>query len=212
MVASPSLDESPAAPLLYWRKFGHGHCQTTIERESEFSYFPFDHLGDMAISHQAFTDYRQNSSNLLGSHVFWQAFRVSQTIFIIDQYFDVLCLQRIRMESTMAVKSNDGPRTQFITIFTNETINNNNFDQQTSSASGMPNHIIVYNFTDAGLNVSSEKKAVIHDRIALLDDQIWHCGATIAGMHPGVNALSGGWPDKEKRMHKFFEHLVSKAK
>lgn len=212
MIAAASLGEAHAAPRLYWRKFNHGHCQTTVERESEFTSFPFDHLGEIAQSHQAFTNYRQNSNNLLGSHAFWQAFRASQTIFIIDQYFDALCLQRIRKESTMAVKSYDGPKTQFITIFTNETIKNIDNGEQINSDYDMSSHITVYNFTDAGLNAPSDKKAGIHDRIALLDDQIWHCGATIAGMHPGVNALSGGWPDKGERMYKFFVHLASNSK
>ena len=33
----------------------------------------------------------------------------------------------------------------------------------------------------------------LHDRFAVVDDALWHFGATVGGGHPGVNAASGPW-------------------
>lgn len=33
----------------------------------------------------------------------------------------------------------------------------------------------------------------VHDRFAIIDDELWHFGATVGGFHPRVNAASRGW-------------------
>jgi len=45
----------------------------------------------------------------------------------------------------------------------------------------------------------------IHDRFAVIDDELWHFGATVGGFHPSVNAASRGWPAEATGATKFFE-------
>lgn len=33
----------------------------------------------------------------------------------------------------------------------------------------------------------------IHDRFAIIDNELWHFGATVGGFHRDVNAVSRGW-------------------
>ena len=33
----------------------------------------------------------------------------------------------------------------------------------------------------------------VHDRFAIVDDELWHFGATVGGFHHGVNAATRGW-------------------
>lgn len=33
----------------------------------------------------------------------------------------------------------------------------------------------------------------VHDRFAVVDDELWHFGATVGGLHHGVNAATRGW-------------------
>ncbi|MNP36873.1 hypothetical protein D3C76_1302900 [compost metagenome] len=33
----------------------------------------------------------------------------------------------------------------------------------------------------------------IHDRFAIIDNELWHFGATVGGLHRDVNAASRGW-------------------
>ncbi|MBS1972641.1 MAG: hypothetical protein JSU04_20200 [Bdellovibrionales bacterium] len=48
----------------------------------------------------------------------------------------------------------------------------------------------------------------IHDRFALLDNELWHFGSTVGGGYPGVGAATRGW-DSEKFV-KIFKNLWEK--
>ncbi|HIE4140448.1 hypothetical protein NJG17_20770 [Stenotrophomonas maltophilia] len=39
----------------------------------------------------------------------------------------------------------------------------------------------------------TEKFDLIHDRFAIIDEELWHFGATVGGFHNHVNAASRGW-------------------
>jgi hypothetical protein len=44
----------------------------------------------------------------------------------------------------------------------------------------------------------------IHDRFAIIDEELWHFGATVGGFHRDVNAASRGWSaDAHKAVHFF---------
>ena len=45
----------------------------------------------------------------------------------------------------------------------------------------------------------------IHDRFAIIDNELWHFGATVGGLHPGLNAASRGWPADKHGAITFFE-------
>ena len=45
----------------------------------------------------------------------------------------------------------------------------------------------------------------VHDRFAIVDDELWHFGATVGGLHPDVSAASRGWSAREHRAVEFFE-------
>ena len=36
---------------------------------------------------------------------------------------------------------------------------------------------------------------MVHDRFALVDDDLWHWGASVGGLHRGIHAVSHGWSD-----------------
>ncbi|EIU7148983.1 TPA: hypothetical protein ACXOGI_003892 [Pseudomonas aeruginosa] len=44
----------------------------------------------------------------------------------------------------------------------------------------------------------------IHDRFAIIDDELWHFGATVGGFHRDVNAASRGWDANTHRALDFF--------
>ena len=59
-------------------------------------------------------------------------------------------------------------------------------------------------------SLDSNKFPYIHDRFALIDGELWHCGATVGGVHPGLNALSRGWNGCENRFLEFFQEIWEK--
>jgi hypothetical protein len=46
-----------------------------------------------------------------------------------------------------------------------------------------------------------------HDRFAIVDDELWHFGATVGGAHPSVNAFSRGWSASVTKAEEHFDHL-----
>jgi hypothetical protein len=70
--------------------------------------------------------------------------------------------------------------------------------------SGTPPQIKIY------LNFNKSSKAPdVHDRFAVIDDVLWHCGATVAGLHNAINAMSFGWCARQTRAEEFFLRLCS---
>jgi hypothetical protein len=47
----------------------------------------------------------------------------------------------------------------------------------------------------------------IHDRFAIIDDVLWHCGATVGGLHNAINAMTFGWSANTTNAIAFFERL-----
>lgn len=45
----------------------------------------------------------------------------------------------------------------------------------------------------------------IHDRFAIIDDELWHFGGTVGGFHASVSAASRGWRASDHRAIEFFE-------
>ncbi|MCT8876779.1 hypothetical protein [Shewanella xiamenensis] len=45
----------------------------------------------------------------------------------------------------------------------------------------------------------------IHDRFAIIDEELWHFGATVGGFHRDVNAASRGWSADAHKAVQFFE-------
>lgn len=52
----------------------------------------------------------------------------------------------------------------------------------------------------------------IHDRFAIVDDELWHFGATVGGFHSSVNAASRGWCAIESGAIEFFEMVWDRCK
>ena len=45
----------------------------------------------------------------------------------------------------------------------------------------------------------------VHDRFAIVDNELWHFGATVGGLHNLVNAATRGWNADEHGAVRFFE-------
>jgi hypothetical protein len=46
----------------------------------------------------------------------------------------------------------------------------------------------------------------LHDRFAIIDDELWHFGATVGGLHSLMNAATRGWSADDHDALKFFEN------
>ena len=49
----------------------------------------------------------------------------------------------------------------------------------------------------------------LHDRFAIVDDDLWHFGSTVGGGYRGLTAASGPWSASDTRAAEFFEECWS---
>ncbi|WP_274630121.1 hypothetical protein [Arvimicrobium flavum] len=61
------------------------------------------------------------------------------------------------------------------------------------------------------LRVGRASARLPHDRFALIDDELWHCGANVGGTHHEINAYSYGWPAHDTGAVDYFERLWNAA-
>lgn len=77
-------------------------------------------------------------------------------------------------------------------------------DLQKKSAGGPPPRIQIL------LNLRKDQLRDLpdmHDRFAIIDGVLWHCGATIGGLHRAINAMSFGWSAHKTKAIIFFDRL-----
>lgn len=56
-------------------------------------------------------------------------------------------------------------------------------------------------------HLSTRSCGFIHDRFAIIDDELWHFGGTVGGLHAQVSAASRGWRAAEHDAIEFFEEI-----
>jgi phosphatidylserine/phosphatidylglycerophosphate/cardiolipin synthase-like enzyme len=44
----------------------------------------------------------------------------------------------------------------------------------------------------------------VHDRFAIVDDELWHFGATVGGLHEALSAVTRGWDSDQHDALRFF--------
>jgi hypothetical protein len=57
------------------------------------------------------------------------------------------------------------------------------------------------------IGLSNEKYPYLHDRFAIVDQELWHFGATVGGGHPSLNAASRGWDADKTGAIAFFKNV-----
>lgn len=124
-----------------------------------------------------------------------------ETVYIVDKFFDVEEFDRIML----ALKNAEGCPLRRLFI-----ICDSNYDAiRKRIAENEKNGMIV----SVEISVSSMKNAGkryfdIHDRFALLDDEIWHFGWTVCGVGHTLNAYSRGWTDRNGKFKEYLDKIV----
>jgi hypothetical protein len=146
---------------------------------------------------QSYSIFKKHEDLLLGCREFWTSFLDSMDIYIIDKHFEIEHLNKM------------------INLIIN---NESNQDFQ-------PKNIVILSYQATTLDSVYQKRANtiksqfkfswpkkysehFHDRFVLMDKEIWHCGATIGGMHNSINALTRGWIDNGDFLKNFIENII----
>ena len=58
--------------------------------------------------------------------------------------------------------------------------------------------------------LSTDRFPFLHDRFAIIDEGLWHFGATVGGGYPRLTAVSGPWSARATRAIDFFQECWSR--
>lgn len=143
----------------------------------------------------------RNSRLLRINSLFLKEVIQCDTVYIVDKYFDVEEFDRIMH---VLQNANGCPLRQLYIIC------DSNYDAiRRRIAENETNGFIV----NVEITVSSMKNAgkryfEIHDRFALLDEEIWHFGWTVCGVGHTLNAYSRGWNDRNGKFKDYLNKIV----
>jgi hypothetical protein len=145
--------------------------------------------------------YRDSDEGRLASVEFRSALREARRLLIMDQHFDrrdghnPLC-QLLDTKSLAEVK---------ILTKASSTVDVSGMRDELFEllSVALPNHVT----PDVQWRCGDFSGFSLHDRFAIVDDELWHFGATVGGAHRSVNAFSRGWSAKETGALQYFFEL-----
>lgn len=181
------------SPQLLWPKFGFRGDGFYEDDEDVFC------RNNDAVKRQKSDFYKIQREQRLspGSRAFWNCFRMCKDIVLVDKFFDDNAYRRMLLELNAAYNSRDRFRKN-IQIFLEKYKD----VQKIHKESEKKNPDVLNYFT---ISIKAlEMFNATHDRFAIMDQEIWHCGAAVGGMYGGLSALSHGWKDENDCLRKYF--------
>lgn len=140
--------------------------------------------------------------NVFVRTVFMDSLRRAKTAYIIDQFFGEEEYNSILSNLTMGAYY--VLEKLFIICGRNYECLNNRVKQRNQEEKYIRTEIRV-----ANLGVVESRYFDIHDRFALLDDEIWHFGWTVGGIGSVLTAYSRGWKDINSEFKKYLDRIVN---
>ena len=139
------------------------------------------------------------NAGLPGSPLFWNEIKAAkERVYLIDKHIDQAAFLRIL--EVLKERESGNHNALSVILLTNPS---KSFNALKTIYEG-------FKFSLTTVYVPRCDQCVIelmHDRFAVIDDAIWHFGATIGGMHECINAFSGPWTDPDGRMRQLIEHM-----
>jgi hypothetical protein len=189
----------PPAKLI-WTYFEYDQSIDLGFKEVDINEFP--DIDTIRNNYTHFIEVKDKHKKLLGCKEFWQKFQESKEVFLLDKFFDADCLQRV-IDEIKKVEDKKDYEVKSVVIFHCQGQNKHTM---------MNEKLCREVHLKANIEIHMLQKTYIHDRFALMDGEIWHCGATIGGMHECLNAISRGWKDNGNKMMKYMTQLKKESR
>lgn len=145
-----------------------------------------------------------------GSPAFWNSAASVQKVFLMDIQLDEPAMLMIRDYFSKFSDAKDFPIKEIkILCGSNDKseVKAAVDDMRTTLKKKDPRHSIELRQT-----LNKKKFPFLHDRFAVLDDELWHFGATVGGLHKGLNAYSRGWSASAHRFMDMFDEAWKATK
>lgn len=147
-----------------------------------------------------------------GVPIFWSSIlNAKHSVAFLDKYLELGNVERILqiLERRDGIQDTDAINVVFIGLFNEKADEIKSavrkrqdiFQKTTVNLFRLPEEI-------GATGIPAKQKKIFHDRFALVDNAIWHFGATVGAMHKSINAFSGPWLDKSNSMRCLFLEIM----
>lgn len=187
-----------AQPTLLWATMPH--AKQLVEADS--TRIPgLDSIGARHVENRM----RKERGLLLGSKVFWEAFRRSRLVILFDRHSDRKLLHRLRDEldpgrarslQTLIVLTGKDDKTYCTALAKNI---------QEVLLKGNP---LKFHYIEG---MESSKSPFPHDRFAVTDGEFWHFGGSVGSVELCLTGFSRGWKAKDLGVEEFIEATLAAA-
>ena len=150
---------------------------------------------------QIFNKYKKwnDEKKLFHSTEFWDAATKAEEIRIIDPHLDIYAMKMIRELLGLATDI------KILRILIKK-------DQEYRDVANVFEDLRII-LEELGCRgnlqlkqcLDNTKFPYVHDRFAILDGELWHCGTTVGGLHHSLSALSRGWDDRQHEFKELFD-------
>ncbi|HDR8972668.1 hypothetical protein [Burkholderia vietnamiensis] len=205
IASAPVIDWRPlhnfngtAQPALLWATLPHA----TQLAEADSSRIPgLECIG----ARHAENRVRRDNGLLLGSKVFWEAFRRSRLVILFDRHSDRKLLHRLRDEldpgrtrslQTLIVLTGKDDKIYCASLA-------KNIQEVLLKGSPLKFHYIE--------GMESSKSPFPHDRFAVTDGEFWHFGGSVGSVELCLTGFSRGWKAKDLGVKEFIEATLEAA-
>jgi hypothetical protein len=210
----PDDDETVSAPVIDWRPLQNfngsaepallwatvPHAKQLVEADS--TRIPgFEAIGARHAENRA----RRERGLLLGSKMFWDAFRRSRLVILFDRHSDRKLLHRLRDElepgrarslQTLIVLAGKDEKAYCAPLA-------KNIQEVLLKSSPLKFHYIE--------GMESSKSPFPHDRFAVTDGEFWHFGGSVGSVELCLTGFSRGWKAKNLGVEEFIEATLLAA-
>lgn len=162
---------------------------------------------------------RKKSTNPVPLHAFCKAVSEAQDrVWIVDDYLFQLdsgsLAERIEQILEWLPLGLAASNIRFLTRRTQEVDESvlKKFQQRVKEINNHPARREKLCNIEIKLHLSDRNCRFIHDRFAIIDDELWHFGATVGGLHASVSAASRGWRAADHGAIEFFEEIWNLGK
>lgn len=137
-------------------------------------------------------NYREFEKITPGDVVFWNELLCApdEVIYFVDLYFDEKNLNRLSWICDCFSKQSGRKNTHIIVL----TCCGDEYKRLSAEYNEGREQIKYWANVDMAVYEIKDRD-LLHDRFVLLGGNFWHFGASAGGMHAGLNAYSGPWPD-----------------
>ena len=192
MAVNKNVDIYSNTPELYWPVCGYNYDgRLTINANIRCpDYSELKQSWHLTPKFKDMKDSEPEDFPQAGFSRFWEGLAKAENAYILDSYFTDDNLDKVLVRELIRLRESATREALNLVIFSSGS----NLGKRASS---MEQSLRSRKIDNCTIKIYPFDDAILHDRFALLDRDLWHFGVSIGGFYGGLHVISGPWPDRQ---------------